>query len=90
MLDLCSIVNAKSGQCSENCKFCSQSAGYHTQISLYSLLNTKQILEKAIPNNIQGVVYFSLVTSGRKLNEEEIDKMCQTIRTIKHKQREQI
>ncbi|MDR1255240.1 MAG: biotin synthase BioB [Puniceicoccales bacterium] len=83
--DLCSIINAKSGRCSENCKYCSQSACYHTQISSYPLLDTKQILEKAVHDNTQGVVRFSLVTSGRKLNEEEVDKMCKTVRTIKHK-----
>jgi phosphoribosylformimino-5-aminoimidazole carboxamide ribonucleotide (ProFAR) isomerase len=47
-------------------------------------LDTKQILEKALHDNTQGVVRFSLVASGCKLNEEEIDKTCQTIRTIKH------
>jgi biotin synthase len=54
------------------------------------LLDTKQILEKAIHDNTQGVVRFSLVTSGHKLNEEEVDKVCQTVQKIKHKQREPI
>ena len=81
--DLCSIINAKSGKCSENCKFCAQSAFYNTKIKKYDLLDSDIILQEAIKNKKEGVLRFSIVTSGRKPTKSDLNKICETIRKIK-------
>ena len=62
--DLCSIINGKSGRCSENCKYCAQSVYYQTGIDIYSLLKISEIKAIALHNQKQGVERFSIVTSG--------------------------
>jgi biotin synthase len=82
--DMCSIVNGKCGKCSEDCKYCSQSGHYNTSCQdSYSLLSTEKIMELAKQNDENGVMRYSIVTSGKKLNDKEIDQVCQTIATIK-------
>lgn len=81
--DLCTIINGKSGKCSENCKYCAQSAYYHTTIDTYPLLDTETLLEQARLSQGQGVPRYSIVTSGRKLNAQEVAEACSSIRTIK-------
>jgi biotin synthase len=60
----CSIVNAKSGECVQNCKFCAQSAHHHTEIECYPLLDHAAILESARQVYEHGVRSFGIVTSG--------------------------
>ena len=81
--DICTIINGKSGRCSENCKYCAQSSFYHTKVEEYPLLGTDEIVEQAKYNDERGVLRYSIVTSGKRLSEKEIDKMCETIREIK-------
>ncbi len=83
--DLCTIINAKSGQCSENCKFCAQSAHNCTDATVYPLLSAEEIVAQAQKNHDQGVLRYSIVTSGRKLPDSEVDKMCEVIKEIKEK-----
>lgn len=73
--DLCSIINGKSGRCSEDCKYCAQSRYYQTEIDVYDLLDVNQIKEMALHNQNKGVGRFSIVTSGRKLSDCEFDKI---------------
>ena len=73
--DLCSIINGKSGRCSENCKYCAQSVYYQTGIDIYNLLKISEIKAIALHNQKQGVERFSIVTSGRKLNVQEFNKI---------------
>jgi biotin synthase len=73
-VDLCSIMNAKSGRCSEDCKYCAQSAHYHTNVEEYSLVDKKEALKLAMENEKEGVNRFSLVTSGRGLQGEDFKK----------------
>ena len=80
--DICTIINGKSGKCSENCKFCAQSSFYHTKINEYSLLDSKSIVKEAKYNDERGVLRFSIVTSGRKLSDKEVDSVCESIREI--------
>lgn len=81
--DLCTIINGKSGHCSENCKFCAQSAHYHTSAQEYPLLSADEIVAQAKINHEQGVLRYSIVTSGKRLSDQEVDIMCHTIRRIK-------
>ena len=80
--DICTIINGKSGKCSGNCKFCAQSSFYDTHIKEYSLLNSKAIVKEAKYNDERGVLRFSIVTSGRKLSDKEIDSVCESIKEI--------
>lgn len=82
--DICTIINGKSGKCSENCKFCAQSTHNHTGAAEYPLLSAEEITEQAKLNDSQGVLRYSIVTSGRRLTDDEVDKMCEAVRKIKN------
>lgn len=81
--DLCTIVNGKNGKCSENCKYCAQSSYYHTNVEDYPLLSSGKLLEQAEYNAVRGVPRYSIVTSGKKLCEKEVEEVCKSIREIK-------
>ena len=80
---LCSIINAKSGRCSEDCHFCAQSAHYQTEAPVYPLLDTAQILAAAHEAKKIGASRFSLVTSGRGLASEDLPQVLEIIRAIR-------
>ena len=73
-VDLCSIINGRSGRCPEDCKYCAQSAHHHTDCEIYDFLPKEQIIELASANASEGVDRFSIVTAGRALTGEEFDK----------------
>lgn len=82
--DLCTIVNGKCGKCSEDCKYCAQSAHYHTNLEeSYPLLSTEELVKGAAENKRQGVLRYSIVTSGRKLSDREVDQVCESILAIR-------
>lgn len=82
--DICTIINGKSGKCSEDCKFCAQSSRYHTGLKdTYPLLGTEELLEEAKYNADRGVLRYSIVTSGRCLSDREVERLCDSIRKIK-------
>lgn len=81
--DICTIINGKSGRCSENCKYCAQSSFYKTCVEEYPLLSTEKIVEQAVHNYEQGVLRYSIVCSGKKLSDSEVDKLCESIKAIK-------
>ena len=81
---LCSITNAKSGKCSEDCKFCAQSSHYQTDVPSYPLKTAKQIIAEAVKAAQDGAKFFGIVTSGKRLNIKkewmEIFKAIQGVR----------
>ena len=82
--DMCTIVNGKCGKCSEDCKYCAQSAHYQTSLEEnYPLLSTEDLVKGAAENKRQGVLRYSIVTSGRKLSDREVDQVCESIRAIR-------
>ncbi len=75
-VELCSIINAKSGRCSEDCSYCAQS-GYHTTgAAVYGLKSEAEIIEAAFKARDAGAERFSIVTSGNRLNDEELKRTC--------------
>ncbi|MBD3427288.1 MAG: biotin synthase BioB [Candidatus Omnitrophica bacterium] len=81
-VELCGIINAKSGRCAENCSFCAQSARYNASVNEYSLKTSDEIVRasrKALKN---GASHFGIVTSGNALTEEELGTVAEAIRRI--------
>ncbi len=73
-VDLCTIINGRSGRCGEDCKYCAQSVHHHTSCEIYDFLDEDEIFEMARSNQEEGVDRFSIVTSGKALTGEEFDK----------------
>ena len=79
IFDLCTITNAKSGKCSEDCKYCAQSAHFKTGAEVYPLISKEKALDEAKKVEVEGANRYSLVTSGRGLNgeSEESDRLAE-------------
>ena len=72
----CSIVNARSGRCSENCKWCAQSGCHKTGIQEYERIPKEEALKSYAVNKSRGASCFSMVTSGRKVLSKDIEYFC--------------
>ena len=70
---VCSIINAKSGRCGQNCRFCAQSAHYQTGIETYELLPPEKVLAAAREAAATGVTTFGYVTSGYGYTEPDAE-----------------
>ena len=84
-VDLCTIINGKSGRCSENCKYCAQSARHKTGVDEYNFLPTEKILEVALTDERAGVNRFSIVTSGRTLDGKNFERAIETYKILREK-----
>lgn len=81
-LELCSIVNAKSGLCGEDCKFCAQSSKHNASRMTYSLKDVDFIVKEAERAKGLGAHKFGIVTSGNRLTGREIDEIAKAISVI--------
>ena len=72
-IDLCTIVNGRSGRCGENCKYCAQAACHKTGVDTYGFLPQEQIMAHAKANQDAGANRFSIVTSGGALSGKEVE-----------------
>lgn len=81
-VDLCSIISGRSGHCSENCKFCAQSAHNHTNCAVYGFLDQETIVEGCAHAYEQGVDRYSIVTSGRTMEGEDLEKSVAAYKTM--------
>lgn len=81
-VDLCSIINGRSGRCPEDCKYCAQSAHNHTECEVYDFLPENRILEACKVNESEGVDRFSIVTAGKALTGNEFEKAIHAYETM--------
>lgn len=82
-VNLCAIINAKSGRCSEDCAFCAQSAHYRTGVDVFPLKKAEEIEQVAAEAARCGAEMFAIVTSGKTLRrEQEWTEVCRAIERI--------
>ena len=74
-VEFCSLVNARSGKCSQNCKYCAQSSHYRTDVEEYPLITNEEVIKAANEAKENGVIRFAVVTSGKSPDEENFDKI---------------
>ena len=79
---LCTIINAKSGRCSEDCTFCAQSAHYQGECEIYPLVEVEDIIRAALDAASKGIQRFSIVTSGRGLGKKDFKKVLESVKAI--------
>lgn len=82
-VNLCTIINGRSGRCSENCKFCAQSSHHNTGIEEYNFLDENTIVEDCKRNEEEGVHRFSIVTAGKNLKGKDFQKAIAAYRRMK-------
>ena len=81
-IELCNILNAKSGHCIEDCSFCAQASGHHTGIECYPLKKKEEMIAAARRAKDIGAERFDIVTSGNKLSQDELNVITDAIRQI--------
>ncbi len=87
-VDLCSIINAKSGRCAENCSFCAQSSHYDAEVQVYPLKSRAELLEGARAAENNGSGCYGIVTSGTRIEPgAEFDELLEAIRDIRRETR---
>lgn len=82
-VDVESLINAKSGNCPEDCSFCAQSTFYETGITKYPLLSDEVILEKAMEAEKSGSSSFCLVCAYREPSQKDFEKICNIIEKLR-------
>lgn len=83
--DLCTIVNAKSGSCSEDCRYCAQSSHYTTSAPNYPLMESTDVINLAIEVEKEKVDKFSLVTSGKGIKDlDELSSLEKLYLSLAH------
>ncbi len=81
---ICSIVNAKSGRCVEDCSFCAQSSSFQTDAPETELMSVEEMVAAAKEAEAFGANEFSIVASGTKMDDrKELDKVIAAVRRIK-------
>jgi biotin synthase len=80
--DLCSLVNAKSGGCAEDCGFCAQSRFAESETPLHAMMDPEQILEHARAAEAAGAHRFCMVTQGQGLSKRDFDKVLEGARLV--------
>ena len=82
-VDLCTIINGRAGKCSENCKFCAQSSFHHTSCETYGMLDTDVVLADCRAREAAGVHAYSIVTAGRTVEGEDLEKLIHTYEELR-------
>ena len=81
-VEFCSLINARSGKCSQDCKYCAQSSHYCTHIESYPLVEVEEVRKVALEAKSNHVSRFAIVTSGKTPDESDFGKMLEMIEEI--------
>ena len=81
--DFCAIINARCGRCSEDCKWCAQSARYETGCDIFGWVGAKACADAAKAAETNGVVRIGIVTSGRGQTPAQIEEICAALRAMR-------
>lgn len=81
--DFCAIINARCGRCSEDCKWCAQSACYETGCNVFGWVGAKACADAAKAAETNGVVRIGIVTSGRGQTRAQIEEICAALRAMR-------
>ena len=81
--DFCSIINARSGRCTEDCKWCAQSARWKTGCETYGWVGTEACVKAAKAAAANGADRIGIVTSGRCLSHEDVENVCAALREMR-------
>ena len=83
-VSLCSIINAKSGRCAENCAFCAQSSHHSSDVPIYPLLDEESLVAGAYAAEKCGSICYGIVTSGTGITPgDELDRICKALKRIR-------
>lgn len=81
-IESCSILSAKTGACSENCKYCAQSQNNHAEIECHPLLDVETVVKAALSAKENGATRFGIVTSGKAPTKKEFETLLEMIRAV--------
>ncbi len=81
-VEFCSLINARNGKCSQNCKYCAQSSHYRTHIESYPLVEIDEVRKTALDAKAHKASRFAIVTSGKTPDESDFNKMLEMIKGI--------
>ena len=81
--DFCSIINARCGRCSEDCKWCAQSAHWKTSCETYGWVGTAACVKAAKEAEANGADRIGIVTSGRRLSSEDVGNVCEALKAMR-------
>ena len=81
-VSFCSLVNARNGKCSQNCKYCAQSSHYNTEIETYPLISLDKVRNAALEAKAHHASKFAIVTSGKTPDESDFDTILKMIEEV--------
>ena len=81
--DFCSIINARSGRCTEDCKWCAQSGHWRTGCETYGWVGTEACVKAAKEAEANGADRIGIVTSGRCLSHDDVENVCAALREMR-------
>lgn len=81
-IEFCSLINARNGKCSQNCKYCAQSSHYCTNIESYPLVPLEEVKKVALEAKSHKASRFAIVTSGKTPDESDFDTILKMIEEV--------
>lgn len=83
--DMCAVMSIRGGRCPENCRFCPQAVVSVSDIRTFPVPEAQAMVHGALTSLLPGIRHYGFVASGRKMNDEEIEKLCQAVREARKK-----